>query len=87
MRSEPEVIAYQKGYRAGREKRLKEDIQLERNEVWRSVYSATLAALMTTNGSVWKLGGKPVTSIEDRITLAEEAADRAIALFIRRGRV
>lgn len=76
---------YSRGYAAGRRK-TETELQQSAHEYeaatglagdfWRAAFLAALPYFLETAG--WKIGGKEVTSMEDRIELARRAADRSV---------
>lgn len=77
---------YSRGYAAGR-KRLKSDMEKERRratdeEFWDATFQAVSAAAFQCQG--WSRGETPITSLNDRVDLAADWADRAVK--VRRNR-
>ena len=75
-----EQRGYSRGYRSGRARRMREVTQerlrRERQALLDRIYIAMLPAAMQVQG--WKRGDKPITDMNDRITLAREWAEKAM---------
>lgn len=74
-----EKRAYQRGYEAGQRRKNRE---VDAEKAWRAreaftdrAFLALLPVAMQVDG--WTMGGKPVTTSEDRVTLAVQWARRA----------
>ncbi len=75
-----EQRAYSKGYYAGRHKakqqRSAETIRRERQAFLDKAFLALLPTAMTQDN--WKFGGKPASTVEDRVKLASYWAKEAL---------
>jgi hypothetical protein len=75
--------AYQRGYRSGRKRRAVDErgrkADAERAAFRRRAFLAALPACLASEG--WKIGDKPVTTLDQRIDLAWLAANKALKQF------
>ena len=89
MSTDAEKRAYSRGYACGR-KRLKREIGAEQQaqKAVRFWQRAMIAALpVAAQQSTWKRGENPISSIDDRMALAADFADSALAVARNRGRI
>lgn len=68
--------AYDRGYTAGR-RASGPTPQQRRDQFWRETFLAALPAFLAD--SSWRRGSTPMTSLAQRVELAREVADEALA--------
>lgn len=77
-----ESTDYQRGYAAGR-RRVERDERRRatvaaQDEFWLQSFLALMPVLLDSR-NLWEQDGKPLTTVADRVSLASDAADAALA--------
>ena len=77
-----ESTDYQRGYAAGRRRVEREDQRrataAAQDEFWLQAFLVSLPVLLVSS-NLWEQDGKPLTTVGDKVSLAADAADAALA--------